>query len=286
MSLPAALPYPPGDQEKAEYYDGLRDCPKLVARTSATPFVPNEIRDRYMFSKHYKQRKPIRNHGLIAVYNRSFAADIISNLGDYPWHRFYPIRMHDDLAGEKPVLFIIEVLCESEPWETSIRVALACRNVIRSMGITDVEIEIQQVTETQFAVNKEVDVFTETTHAAIIKEENRDFRGILQKIHNNIYDFSSRIGCEIKNPKFKKAGSLGLHLKLGDESPLYGLTCRHVVFEDINLPSADFNIDVSGDKSALIQQLSQSTAAGLVKDSFKSAELSPHQQMGKPRNCQ
>lgn len=57
-----------------------------------------------------------------------------------------------------PVVLVIETLTDSEPWEKSIEVALSCRKVIRLMGITDVEVEIQQVTQVPFA-NKELDAF-------------------------------------------------------------------------------------------------------------------------------
>lgn len=125
MSPKTTRPYPPGEQEKAEYYDGLRNQPRLIARTSATPFVPNSTRDTYQFDKHYKHREPLTCHDIITKYTQAFAVDIISTLGDYPWHRFYPIRINDEMVMGSPVVFVIETLTDSEPWETSIEVALS-----------------------------------------------------------------------------------------------------------------------------------------------------------------
>lgn len=261
-------PYPPGEQEKAEYYDGLRNQPRLIARTSATPFVPNSTRDTYQFDNHYKQREPITCHEIITKYTQAFAADIISTLGDYPWHRFYPIRINDEMVKGKPVVFIIETLSDSEPWETSIEVALSCRNVIRLMGITDVEVEIQQVTQVPFAVSKELDAFTDSAAKAAASAPSMagmDIAQVLLQVNfENVLPFSSHIGYEIDNPKSDKAGTMGLHLRLGETDASYGLTCRHVVIDEASNPSVDINIDISGDKTMLIRQLTPSTAAKLV----------------------
>ncbi|KAK4075171.1 uncharacterized protein Triagg1_4835 [Trichoderma aggressivum f. europaeum] len=168
MSLESThRPYSPGEQEKAEYYDGLRNQPRLIARTSATLFVPNSSRDTYYFDKHYKQREPITCHEIITKYSQAFAAGIISILGDYPWHRFYLIRIKDEMVMGRPVVFVIETLTDSESWEESIEVALSYRNAIRSMGIADVEVEIQQVTQEPFATTKELDAFIDTASKAV-----------------------------------------------------------------------------------------------------------------------
>ncbi|KKO98314.1 hypothetical protein THAR02_09578 [Trichoderma harzianum] len=133
------------------------------------------------------------------------------------------------------VVLVIETLTDSEPWETSIEVALSCRKVIRLMGITDVEVEIQQVTQVPFA-NKELDAFI---------------------------DIASKAAASTPSMS-DKSGTMGLHLRLGDESAHYGLTCRHVVLEGSSNPSVDINIDISGDKTTLIRQLTPRTAASLV----------------------
>ncbi|KAL7906942.1 hypothetical protein GGI35DRAFT_487411 [Trichoderma velutinum] len=268
MSPEPICPYPPGEQEKAEYYDGLRDQPRLIARTSATPFVPNGTRDRYQFDQHCKKREPVAGHDIITKYSQAFAADIISTLDDYPWHRFYPIRIIDYMAMGKPVIFIIETLTDSEPWETSIQAALSCRNVIHSMGITDVEVEIQQVIQVPFAVTKELEAFTDSTEKAAASApstiDDNITQSCLRQVMKNLIPFSSHIGYEIQNPGFRQSGTMGLHLRLGETDASYGLTCRHVVLDKASNPSVDINIDTSGDKSMLIRQLTQHTAATLV----------------------
>ncbi|KAL7792738.1 hypothetical protein V8C43DRAFT_315278 [Trichoderma afarasin] len=216
MSPKTTRPYPPGEQEKAEYYDGLRNQPRLIARTSATPFVPNSTRDTYHFDKHYKQREPLTCHDIITKYGQAFAVDIISTLGDYPWHRFYPIRINDEMGIRRPVVFVIETLADSEPWETSIEVAPSCRNVIRLMGITDIEVEIQQVTQVPFA-NKELDAFIDIVSKAAASTPSME-------AVENVLPFSSHIGYEIHNIKSDKSGTMGLHLRLGDEGAHYDLT--------------------------------------------------------------
>lgn len=269
MSPETTRPYPPGEQEKAEYYDGLRNQPRLIARTSATPFVPNSTRDTYHFDKHYKKREPLTCHEIITKYSQAFAVDIISTLGDYPWHRFYPIRINDEMDIGSPVVFVIETLTNSEPWETSIEVALSCRNVIRLMGITDVEVEIQQVTQVPFA-KKELDAFIDIASKAaastpsMVREKANQL--LLQEAVENVLPFSSHIGYEIHNIKSGKSGTMGLHLRLGDEGAHYGLTCRHVVLEGPSNLSIDINVDISGDKSTLVRQLTQRTAESLVDD--------------------
>ncbi|KAJ4857727.1 hypothetical protein T069G_08624 [Trichoderma breve] len=221
MSPKPTRPYPPGEQEKAEYYDGLRNQPRLIAPTSATPFVPNSTRDTYQFDKHYKQREPLTCHDIITKYSQAFAVDIISTLGDYPWHRFYPIRINDEMDIRRPVVFVIETLTDSEPWETSIEVALSCCNVIRLMGITDVEVEIQQVTQIPFA-NKELDAFidiaSKAADPALFMVEEKANQVLLQEAVENVLPFSSHIGYEIHNITSDKSGTMGLHLRLGDES--------------------------------------------------------------------
>ncbi|KAL6816724.1 hypothetical protein V8C40DRAFT_281883 [Trichoderma camerunense] len=269
MSPKTTRPYPPGEQEKAEYYDGLRNQPRLIARTSATPFVPNSTRDTYQFDKHFKQREPLTCQDIITKYSQAFAVDIISILGDYPWHRFYPIRINDGMDMGSPVVFVIETLTDSEPWETSIEVALSCRKAIRLMGITDVEVEIQQVTQVPFA-NKELDAFIDITSKAaastpsMVGEKANQL--LLQEAVENVLPFSSHIGYEIHNIKSDKLGTMGLHLRLGDEGAHYGLTCRHVVLEGPSDPSVDINVDISGDKTTLVRQLTQRTAVSLVND--------------------
>ncbi|KAK4061338.1 hypothetical protein Trihar35433_9665 [Trichoderma harzianum] len=269
MSPKTTRPYPPGEQEKAEYYDGLRNQPRLIARTSATPFVPNSTRDTYHFDKHYKKREPLTCHDIITKYSQAFAVDIISTLGDYPWHRFYPIRINDEMDIRRPVVFVIETLTDSEPWETSIEVALSCRNVIRLIGITDIEVEIQQVTQVPFA-NKELDAFIDIASKAaastpsMVGEKANQL--LLQEAVENVLPFSSHIGYEIHNIKSDKSGTMGLHLRLGDEGAHYGLTCRHVVLEGPSNPSVDINVDISGDKTTLVRQLTQRTAVSLVND--------------------
>ncbi|UKZ81913.1 hypothetical protein TrVFT333_009690 [Trichoderma virens FT-333] len=265
MTLTQGLPYPPGNKEKVGYYNGLTDKPKLVARTSSTPFVPHgPYGDTREFRGDSIHREPIEDHEITSVYSRDFARAIITALGAFPWHRFYPIRLGDYMSRRPPVVFIIETLSDLEPWETSIEAALACRTVIRSLGITDVEVEIQQVSEIQYAATKELDAFIDDlkcpANASLISNPPTE----LEDIVDNVRPFSSQIRYQIDNPKLAKAGTMGLHLRLGDADVSYGLTCRHAVLDSPSRPLGDGEYNNSGDKTVGIRQVNPLTARELT----------------------
>ncbi|KFG82711.1 hypothetical protein MANI_003830 [Metarhizium anisopliae] len=225
-------PYRPGEAEREFYYLGLFDPPKLIARTSGTPWSLVEGPDT---AERYPPRKSFRaiiQHEILVRWSESVRSNIIRALDGCNWRCFYPIRIGSrDRDAQPPVVHYPVVLMVTVDeidmeWESAIEIALACREVLRTAGILDVEVELLQATVTKLAESRKL------IEGKVNREHWRcddDPFNMAANINEAMLAVHSSLGYHISQAPRGAEGTMGLHLQLdGDKSKTYGLTNRHV----------------------------------------------------------
>lgn len=143
-------PVPPSPEEQRGYYYGLLSWPRLVARSSTTPWVRKRDGE-------YTLRKSLglvgRNHPIIDQwidYTGPLRQHINAILRGIDWTDLDLLRIGYDRSYwtreefEQPVTLMITVRKDSTSWVHAYAVAMACRAVIVECGIHDVHVEVRQ----------------------------------------------------------------------------------------------------------------------------------------------
>ncbi|KAI7781146.1 hypothetical protein LA080_015150 [Diaporthe eres] len=215
----------PDDEERDEYYFGLAGKPRLVARTShnrwsrpeKTGAYTGQIRKRFAAVLKYKQPE------IVARWTKDLVLALIKGLDDCRWSYFFPIRigLEDTLSSELPTVLLVAVERDSLQWEEGVAIALECRRILQEFKIANIEVEIREGKYAPSAASAEFESQIDT--AAWTTFQSRTNELALPML--------SSLGYTIGYAEDRKGeGSLGLHLRLGGEnSAVYGLTCRHVV---------------------------------------------------------
>ncbi|KAI0435507.1 hypothetical protein F4803DRAFT_557932 [Xylaria telfairii] len=238
----APPPYKPEDEEVNRYFYGFSGNPRLVARTGHTRWVKSLSTEAGWGQRLVQDRKyylPVQDPEIIEKWNKNkeLSFQIMGLLDQCNWSYFFPVRtgLRDDYNHRKGVpatILLIAVEPASLQWEAGIKIALGCRDLIQKLGIFDVEVEIIEGRYTEHAASIELEPFL----------DHKD------EIGKRILPLLSYIGYPIAYLEDKKGqGTIGLHVKLGDDPKIYGLTCRHVVW---NHRKAHESYKSSEDKSS------------------------------------
>ncbi|KAI1765222.1 hypothetical protein GGR53DRAFT_465567 [Hypoxylon sp. FL1150] len=221
-----AGPRMPSNEERDEYYLGLAGKPRLVARTSQDEWsLP--ARGREWDTRPRKRYAPVlqyRQPEIVSRWSKDLTLALVRALKDCSWTYFYPIRIgrDDTIPQEYPTILLIAVENDSLQWDKGISIALKCRTILRDFKIADVEVEIREGKYTPCAafaeLERQIDPQGWTNQP--LRETNKCALPMLSSLGHAIGYAEERVGD----------GSLGLYIRLGnDTSPVYGLTCRHVV---------------------------------------------------------
>ena len=226
----ASVPYEPSDEEKARYYHGLRGPPTLVARTSSTPWKLTQGR----WGQSKKLFQCIGKHDLVDRWNVRLRDAIIDALTHSPFHRVDPIRIkeriHDGMILDVScVVLLVHILPGAMDWNAGLKMAIACRDILREAGVADVECEVLETYPRLHSVSSDIN--------GKIQWDNYDYDDITR--YGRL--FSSRLSYGISRVDAPThCGCMGLHLRLSGKDGTFGLTCRHVVFDpDKHIANAD-----------------------------------------------
>ncbi|TRX88543.1 hypothetical protein FHL15_010582 [Xylaria flabelliformis] len=114
-------------------------------------------------------------------------------------------------------------------WERGIEMALQCHDLLQDHGIA-IEVEVREGTSQRSAISANLENHIDETFwprgekvLSILGFEPRSANTIIAPM-------LSHVGYPVKYLKDHFGyGTMGLHVVLGDDSKVYGLTCRHVV---------------------------------------------------------
>ncbi|KAI1126683.1 hypothetical protein F5Y10DRAFT_293472 [Nemania abortiva] len=212
----APPPYKPEDEEVNKYFYGFSGNPRLVARTGHNRWVKSVSEEAGWGERLVQDRKyylAVQDPEIIKKWNkdRELSIQIMGLLDQCNWSYFFPIRigLRDDYNHPQGP--------GSLQWEAGIKIALSCRNLIQKLGIFDVEVEIMEGRYTEYAASIELEPFF-------------DRKDVIAK---HILPLLPYPGYPIAYLEDRKGqGTMGLHVKLGNDPKIYGLTCRHVVCND------------------------------------------------------
>ncbi|RWA11233.1 hypothetical protein EKO27_g3846 [Xylaria grammica] len=223
----APPPYKPEDEEVNKYFYGFSGNPRLVARTGHDRWVKSLSTEAGWGQRLVQDRKyylAVQDPEIIKKWNKDkeLSIQIMGLLDQCNWSYFFPVRtgLRDDYNHPKGVpatILLIAVEPGSLQWEAGIKIALSCRDLIQRLGIFDVEVEIMEGRYTEYAASIELEPFF-------------DRKDVIGK---HILPLLPYLGYPIAYLEDKKGqGTMGLHVKLGNDPKIYGLTCRHVVWND------------------------------------------------------
>ncbi|KAH7910997.1 hypothetical protein BJ138DRAFT_1126399 [Hygrophoropsis aurantiaca] len=149
MTMP--LPPPPSEMEASIYYSGLPSTPKLVARTSTTPWHAPGLE----LYRQFKQLRPAGNHALQDTWedNLAFKVHALLDSMKVEWTSTDVVRIVNAGAASSsaPVTIWIGVLPESLSGNDGVVVVSKCQALLVENGITDVEVEIRESVVTRSA---------------------------------------------------------------------------------------------------------------------------------------
>lgn len=234
-------PYKPDDEERDYYYFGIAGKPRLVARTSHecwsrpenTGAYTGQRRKQYLAVLEYQQDE------LVSRWTNDLTLALVQALNECRWSYFFPIRigLDDTLSSEFPTILLIAVEEDSLQWEQGLPIALECRKILRDFKIADVEVEIREGKYAHCAASAELERQIDPKYWANEKTNK------CEKTNRFALPMLSFLGYNIGYSEDGKGeGSVGLHLRLGDKnSAVYGLTCRHVVFNGRH-PSESYTV--------------------------------------------
>jgi hypothetical protein len=118
----------PSAEEATYYFWGLAGNPKIIARTSKTPYVR-------AFSGTYPRKKwvtNIGNHPLRAVYNLEVRKSIWNALKSIPWVTIDIARIgYSGKQSVDPVVMLITIKPDSTPWVKAQEAVITCQKIIQ-----------------------------------------------------------------------------------------------------------------------------------------------------------
>ncbi|TDL18687.1 hypothetical protein BD410DRAFT_793077 [Rickenella mellea] len=140
-------PSPPSEMEAKLYYAGLPSGPKLVARSSITPWEPPTGPEE---DRKHKGLRPVGSHAprLKEVWGGedSLGRKVYAFLDskNVKWTSMDIVRIGYEGEYYAPVVLWIGVNPESLSGEEGVEVVIKCREILEEFGITDVEVEIRE----------------------------------------------------------------------------------------------------------------------------------------------
>ncbi|KAF5989514.1 hypothetical protein FBULB1_800 [Fusarium bulbicola] len=224
----------PSERERRMYYHGLPSGPKLIARSSTTPWnQPREWPDR-------KRLYVATGHAIQQPWNDpngSLQRLIIATLDGIDWTAIDILRIGYESIGddyrrvpERPVTMLISVSTNSTTFQEAEAAIVACKRILAQFNLDDVEVEIKESIVTTAA--------SSPSSAPSDPTADRDPRRLHPGPFDNdikyryLRDISEYIGTPMGTPfplRHYKEGSKGIYLH-DSNGTAYVLTCRHVLF--------------------------------------------------------
>lgn len=240
---------PPSEEEQQRYYYGLPSQPKLVARSSTTPWRPQQ--DQWPIGK---LLDPVGKHKIVGLWNDStgpLRRDILNAVAYLNWTAIDILRIgyerKNELTGEifdHPVTLFISVGEDSTPWPLGHATVMQCFRILQQYGIIDVNVEMKESRVTPFASHPPASpILLERTELSVAPptipklsaaavSEPLDFHGL----------FSEYLGQCIASSDLTAEGTKCLYLRDRNNGKILALTCRHVVFSSVH-PTTEYRYD-------------------------------------------
>ncbi|EPE09775.1 hypothetical protein F503_07551 [Ophiostoma piceae UAMH 11346] len=249
----------PSKDEETYYFSGLAGSPRLITKTSTTPWETHT--DTASVAKRIST---VGDHHLVHKWCPELRTGIVRALSEpgLEWDCFYPIRIGSDANPAKhPVVLLVCLLAPSQgpqPWEPAMLAALRCRALLREYDVHDVEVEMKQSEFVPMATSASATLASYIDWAYSQPLPIAGTRDLdMAEINGNVMTLLPFPGCRIEQEKGRNdeskaaAGTMGLYLRLAhtDQSAspgaIYGLTSRHVtvgkrvvVNQDLRSPSS------------------------------------------------
>ncbi|KAF5686367.1 hypothetical protein FCIRC_2923 [Fusarium circinatum] len=216
----------PSERESRMYYCGLPTCPKLIARSSSTPWPqPHEFVGN-------KKLSVATGHAIQQPWNNprgSLQPLILATLTDIDWTAIDILRVGYEVnykvpgrTFEGPVTMLISVSPNSTPFHRAEAVIVSCKQILARFALDDVEVEVKESIVATAAS-------CPTTDQQVLRLESGPFNNDVDDIKFKFsLHVSEYIGTSIGVTETFK-GTKGLYLQ-GKDSKTYALTCRHVLF--------------------------------------------------------
>ncbi|KAH7216865.1 uncharacterized protein BKA55DRAFT_717775 [Fusarium redolens] len=221
----------PSNRERRMYYYGLPSGPRLVARSSTTPWSqPREWPER-------KKLGVATGHKIQQPWNDlqgSLQQLIINTLSGIDWTAIDILRVsYEDTYEDKcPVTMLISVSKDSTSFRQAEAAIIACRDILIRFGLDDVEVEMKESIVSTAASSPGPATSDPITGHKAPRLDPGPFDNDISDLKYNINrDISEYIGTSIASTDGFKQGTKGLYLQ-SNNGKTYALTCRHVLFSD------------------------------------------------------
>ncbi|KAL5593144.1 hypothetical protein FOBRF1_012246 [Fusarium oxysporum] len=224
----------PSDRERRMYYCGLPSGPKLVARSSITPwFQPHE------WPKN-KRLDVATGHKIQQLWNDpqgSLRKLIIGNLSGIDWTAIDILRVgyedayqDADRLSQCPVTMLISVTENSASFRQAEATIVACKDILIRFGLNDVEVEMKESIVSTTASIPGPATSDPSAGQSAPRLDPGPFDNDINDIKYDFFrDISEYIGTSIDSPHEFKEGTKGLYLQ-GNDGKTYALACRHSLF--------------------------------------------------------
>lgn len=238
---------PPSELEQERYYYGLPSQPKLIARSSISPwqFQQEEWPIRKML-------RPVFKHKIVGLWNNStgpLRQDILAAVASLNWIALDVLRIgYDDVfaseSTEHPITLFISVEKDSTSWPVGYGIVQRCRQILQQYDLADVHVDMKESSITLLMPAAPTSPATPTppTPPTIPKltaatlEEPLDFHGL----------FSEYLGHCIASSDLAPEGTKCLYLRDVSSGKILALTCRHVAF-----PNEDPDVEYRHNETTL-----------------------------------
>ncbi|KAH7310567.1 hypothetical protein B0I35DRAFT_481871 [Stachybotrys elegans] len=300
-------PMPPSDKEAEHYYDGLPSRPRLVARSSQTPWERKDTTYR-------KQLFPVDDGRLASLWNQprtpgTLKFDLINSLDGLEWSSIDLLRIGFPRRPDegRPTVVLVTVRPGSTTGEDGVKFAVKAKLVLEEHGFDHVHCEIKESEVKRLssgppppslsspsspsslatpspafsAPGSPPPTFHSTPPSPSAMTDKDPVAIPLQYIpspgpRDIESQFSSSIGTSIaalddEGNEGTKGLYLELHVKGKDEPMMVALTCRHVVFKEPSDNGEEYdNLDGRVDNERKIVQPGKKTLKSCAESLWSS----------------
>jgi hypothetical protein len=242
---------PPSSEERDLYYFGLRNIPKLVARSSTfvwkNPQRPGFSTFTGTLNQYPKSFRPARRDVSLHQQWNNAASSLrmkilqAASVADWAAIDILSVGLNEELNNT----LLIAVAPGSMSWHQGHVLALECKSILEEHGIMDVHCEIRESTITfdvdtpvdaplvdAIPVDASIDDFSGTPGCvpSDFQLSSSPITGIYGQYHVEVSDY---LGTKISmKDSASTVGTKGLYLALspssGGEPRVVALTCRHI----------------------------------------------------------
>ncbi|TFY78233.1 hypothetical protein EWM64_g5776 [Hericium alpestre] len=144
------LPSAPSEMEAERYYHGLPSAPRLVARSSTTPWKKPRGLEAYL---QVRELRPVGNHAIEEVWEDKLAFELHALLESMKvkWTSTDVVRMGIAKESSAPVILWVGVKPASLSGDRGVNVAFSCRHLLERYNVVDVDVEIRESVVTRSA---------------------------------------------------------------------------------------------------------------------------------------